>query len=620
MLRSSFGKVPTGNQIKPLGWLRRQLQIQADGQAGQLDKFWPDVKDSAWLGGHAEGWERVPYWLDGFIDLAWLLDDDDMKARAKRYIDAILERQEPDGWICPCSKEHRGDYDLWAVALLSKVLYVWQHRTNDQRVKPALIKAFKNFAEHIKEHPLVKWGKFRWYESLIALAWLYEETGEAWLLNLADEIRKQSFHYPELLRNWPYFNKESHWTYEAHVVNLAMAIHSEMLYQKMHPENSQNGSEFAEDFLAKLMQYHSMATGHFTGDECLAGDSPSQGTEFCSVVETMFSYELLFAQTGNTVWADRLEKLAFNALPATCTADMWAHQYNQQTNQIGCLAEPKQIWTTNSVESNRFGLEPNYGCCTANHGQGWPKLAANTFLLSDKAIIVALLLPAQLDANIDGAGVKCTIQTNYPFEDTAKIIVETDKPVDFVLKLRIPGSFESAEVEGRPATPGTIECLERTWSGTTVIDVRLSARPKLVQRPRNLMALHRGPLLFSLPIKAKKTMHEYERNGVQRKFPYCDYEFAPVESWNYAFASEEFKVSFNPISDYPFDESKPPVVIAATMKQIPWEVQEGTVAVAESVPRQFDSDKPCEQKILIPYGSTILRMTEMPLCKPCENS
>ena len=421
---------------------------------------------------------------------------------------------------------------------------------------------------------------------------------------------------PGILKTGPISTRKAI-AYEAQLVNLAMAIHSEMLYQKMHAKTRRMAPN-REDFLAKLMQYHSMAKGTHR-DECLAGDSPSQGTEFCSVVEAMFSYELLFAQTGNTIWADRLEKLAFNALPATCTADMWAHQYNQQTNQIGCLAEPKQIWTTNSVESNRFGLEPNYGCFTANHGQGWPKLAANTFLLGDKAIIVALLLPAQLDANIDGADVKCTIQTNYPFEDTAKIIVETDKPVDFVLKLRIPGSFDSAEVEGRPATPGTIECLERTWSGTTVIDVRLSAKPKLVQRPRNLMALHRGPLLFSLPIKAKKTMHEYERNGVQRKFPYCDYEFAPVEPWNYAFASDDSGF-INPISDYPFDETKPPVVIAATMKQIPWEVQEGTVAVAESVPRQFDSDKPCEQKILIPYGSTILRMTEMPLCKPCENS
>ena len=100
-LRKTFGRFVDGGALTPKGWLRRQLKLQAEGQAGNLDKFWPDVKDSAWIGGKAEGWERVPYWLDGFIDLAWLLDDDDMKARAKRYIDAIFANQCADGWICP---------------------------------------------------------------------------------------------------------------------------------------------------------------------------------------------------------------------------------------------------------------------------------------------------------------------------------------------------------------------------------------------------------------------------------------------------------------------------------------------------------------------------------------
>lgn len=64
--------------------------------SGHLDLIWPYIKESRWIGGSREGWERVPYWLDGFIPLAWLLDDEDMKRRAKRYIDAILDRQQDD--------------------------------------------------------------------------------------------------------------------------------------------------------------------------------------------------------------------------------------------------------------------------------------------------------------------------------------------------------------------------------------------------------------------------------------------------------------------------------------------------------------------------------------------
>ena len=88
----------TTNEIKPSGWLKKQLEIQAEGLNGNLDKVWRDVRDSAWIGGEAEGWERVPYWLDGFIPLAYLLDNDDMKARAKKYIDAIIASQRPNGW------------------------------------------------------------------------------------------------------------------------------------------------------------------------------------------------------------------------------------------------------------------------------------------------------------------------------------------------------------------------------------------------------------------------------------------------------------------------------------------------------------------------------------------
>ncbi len=72
--------------IKPEGWLRRQLELQAQGLAGHLDLIWPDVRDSRWIGGDREGWERVPYWLDGFIPLAWLLEDRGLQKRAERYI------------------------------------------------------------------------------------------------------------------------------------------------------------------------------------------------------------------------------------------------------------------------------------------------------------------------------------------------------------------------------------------------------------------------------------------------------------------------------------------------------------------------------------------------------
>ena len=125
----------TTNEIKPTGWLKEQLLLQAKGLNGNLDKIWPDVKDSAWIGGEREGWERVPYWLDGFIPLAYLLENEDMIARAKRYIDAIIEAQDSDGWICPCAKSQRENYDTWAVLLILKVLTVYADCSGDDRFR-----------------------------------------------------------------------------------------------------------------------------------------------------------------------------------------------------------------------------------------------------------------------------------------------------------------------------------------------------------------------------------------------------------------------------------------------------------------------------------------------------
>ena len=135
----------TSKELKPTGWLKRQLEIQAEGLCGNLDKVWRDVRDSAWIGGDADGWERVPYWLDGFIPLAYLLEDGDMIARAKKYIDAIISGQQADGWICPCKEEDRAGYVTWAVLLLTKVLTVYYECSGDSRIPEIINRTMKNY-------------------------------------------------------------------------------------------------------------------------------------------------------------------------------------------------------------------------------------------------------------------------------------------------------------------------------------------------------------------------------------------------------------------------------------------------------------------------------------------
>ena len=321
----------TSKEIKPRGWLKRQLRIQAESLSGNLDKMWPDIRDSKWIGGDKDGWERVPYWLDGFIPLAYLLEDEDLIKRAQKYVEAIIAGQQPDGWICPCSDGSHMWYDMWAMFLLCKVLVVYYECTGDDRIEEVIYKVLKQYSVHSRNVTLFFWGHARWFECLIAVDWLYRRRPEKWIKELAVTLSAYGYNYKSLIKNFQDTEKQEFWSYRTHIVNLAMAYKSEALMSGITGEDP---DEFAQEMYETLMKYHGSAVGYIAGDECLAGKSPIQATELCSRVEAMFSFEKLFEITGNTQWADRLEIHAYNALPATISEDMWTHQYLQQVNQI----------------------------------------------------------------------------------------------------------------------------------------------------------------------------------------------------------------------------------------------------------------------------------------------
>ena len=260
------------HEIRPQGWLLRQLKLEAEGLCGNLDRVWPDVRDSAWIGGEREGWERVPYWLDGFVPLAYLLEDCDLIARAKRYIDQILARQETDGWICPVAKELRSHYDTWAVLLISKVLTRYYECSGDERIPDALYRLMKNYYELLSEGAvgLRKWGAYRWYEGFPALRLLQSRYSEDWIPAMAALLRRQGIDYREVEPTW--VRPLNQWTYDTHIVNLCMMLKSEVLSCDLLGERE---SGLAEHYYRILKKYNGTAVGTFTGDECLSGREPN---------------------------------------------------------------------------------------------------------------------------------------------------------------------------------------------------------------------------------------------------------------------------------------------------------------------------------------------------------
>lgn len=609
-------QLPLGS-IKAKGWLLRQLELQKDGATGHAEELYPEADNlgpnSDWLGGNGSGWERVPYYVKGLIALAYTLDDPVLKERSLKWIKWSLENQRADGSFGPAKMN-----DWWPRMPMMYAIQSYYEATNDEKVIGFFTRYFKYQLDNLDKTPLFEWSKSRTGDNIEIVLWLYNKTGDAFLLTLAQKLNAQAYPWANIYTNnqFYYFGDDFH---TKHSVSVGQALKLPVLFSQVNHDPFYRNATWKG--IEHLTRDHGQSGGVAAGTEFLSGKSTFQGTETCTVVEWMQSLETTALIVQDATTGDRLEKIAFNTLPAQYSRDIKSHLYYTQPNQLFC--KHGQSGYDEDYEGGIL-LSPysGMGCCRYNMHMGWPYFVKNSWAATpDKGLAVIAYAPVEVNAKVaDGASVKLSVETNYPFEEQIRIKVELDKSANFPLKLRIPEWCKNPRVKVnnellKGVKAGQIFNLNRTWKSGDQITLDFPMTLKLSGQVNNSVTVERGPIVYGLKMDAKYTISK--AHPVKGFF---DYEVAPTSPWNYGLVldpanlSKSIQVEKTAMPENPFEQATTPVKLKAQAKKIPfWILSRNNMHAAE-VPRSpVASSEPTEEVTLTPYGSENIRLTNFPL-------
>ncbi len=625
-----FLELPIG-AIHPEGWLRQELLDMDAGMTGHLDSLYALVlgNTNGWLGGNGDVWERGPYWLDGLVPLAYILGDRWLIAKTRPWIEWTLDHQQADGYFGPVpgkvkpapepGVQRDNAQDWWPKMVMLKVLRQYYEATADQRVIRLMTRYFHY---QLRQLPVTSLGHWSWWgaqrggDNLLTVYWLYNITGDTSLLSLAEIIHRQTFDWTATFLDPEAFSGN----FAYHGVNLAQGLKEPLVYYQQHPDPRY--LEAGTGALDHIRRFLGQPEGMYGADEMTHGNDPTQGSEFCSAVEMMFSLEQMMQITGSVKYMDQLERITFNALPTQAMQDFSGRQYYQQANQVMITRHLRNFVTSYDGTALCYGLLTGYPCCTVNMSQGWPKYVQHLwFATADHGAAALVYGSSEVDLKVaDGTGVRFREQTDYPFGDTIHFTYHGRAGLAFPLKMRIPQWCDTGLVFVNGILvfrrPGNqLVSLDRSWRDGDRVDLVLPMHITLTRWYQDGEAVERGPLVFGLKIGERwKKIPSTDHYGSYR-------EVYPTSPWNYGLVDlpeskwqEDFPVILGKkVSLHPWSIRNAPLEIRAMARRIPqWSLYNEMAGPLPAYPSGLGKE-PVEQVTLVPYGCTVLRISEFPV-------
>ncbi|MEO6151062.1 MAG: beta-L-arabinofuranosidase domain-containing protein [Mucilaginibacter sp.] len=613
-------------KITPEGWLRTFLQYQKSGLTGHIENAGYPFNTVMWTGVVNDKmedrfwwpYEQSGYFIDGCIKAGYLLQDTFLINKAKKQVDFVLNKKNPDGRLGP--QGLKGRWNRWPYAGFLRSFMTEYAVTRNPKIIEAMKKHYatykgEDFADELD------------LANAEEICWLYGITGDAKLLQKA-EIAYTTFKSDHKYRDRDgrdiIFASDRVPDYHG-VVYIELVKIPAILYsytgKKAYLDEALNG-------IAKMEKYDMLASGIPSSNEHFNGISEMAGHETCNLATIPYTYGYMLQVTGDATWADKIEKAVFNGGIGAITKDFKQEQYFSAPNQFIATFDSNHLGYQNA----RMAFLPGHDteCCTGNVNRFMPYYIQQMWLQTKNGGVAASLYGAsEIKANVGAAGVPVKIveTTKYPFEEAIAFEVQTKKSVKFPFRLRIPAWCANAavSVNGKKVagtvTPGQFFEINRLFANGDKITLSLPMEVKVTKWPNNGVGVERGPIVYSYPIAATVDTMSAGYKKATKDFPGLGY--SPAHAWNYALAvnsSKDVQVIKNTNYTYPWAAGEAPVRIKVPAQKLKnWKLNsfvdtatKKTLYQTSPFPANRETMGDKEDIELVPYGSTLLRVTVFP--------